>query len=336
MFCSSNNVYDHFEYRYVPSNYVKKGKKSIFEKILPRKLPFSLSGASCTSASSSSTANNQHRPLLLNTTPKSIDASSSSHQQQHKNVIKYNANESFNTSTTTADTATMHSCRAIVKHKYTASKPDEITLNVGVRVNVLQKFGDGWWRVSVAGNESEAAAAGLYPSNYLLEEVTTDSSLNSSFSSQKSPQPAAFNITSPFSRKHESVSSTERDIEYVRVMYAFEANEPDKLSIGVSDVLKLIDDEQQEQQDDDSRAWLKVMNSQGVVGHIPSKCVQPIILSDEQLKEFVFIRRPTCVGLFAGMPWYFGNVSRVESNALLNKFAVNGDFLVRDSEREVF
>lgn len=351
----------------MPSNYVKKGKKSIFDKILPRKLPFSLTSTSCTSATSSTVnacVNNANRPLL--NTQKSSDSTSS--PTQHKNVIKYNANESFNTTTTSSTNTTETTttgfqmmlntgCRAVVKHKYTASKPDEITLNVGVKVSVVQKFGDGWWRVCVVGNESES---GLYPSNYLLEEPV-DTSLNSSFSSQKSPV-TAYNITSPFSQssitnsshinntssltyassqqKHESLSSAERDVEYVRVMYAFDAASeslPDRLSVRVNDVLKLIDDDQdqQDQQQDLDRSWLKVMNSQGVVGYIPSKCVQPIILNDEQQKEFVFIRRPTCVGLFAHMPWYYGNVSRLETNALLNKYAVNGDYLVRDSEREV-
>ena len=30
--------------------------------------------------------------------------------------------------------------------------------------------------------------------------------------------------------------------------------------------------------------------------------------------------------------WYFGNISRFETIVLFNKFATNGDFLVRDSD----
>lgn len=63
---------------------------------------------------------------------------------------------------------------------------------------------------------------------------------------------------------------------------------------------------------------------------IPSKCVEPIL--DNQLQDFVFIRRPTTLGLLAYNPWYFGNITRFETILLLNKYATNGDYLVRDSD----
>ena len=53
-------------------------------------------------------------------------------------------------------------------------RADELTLNIGVRVNVLEKFGDGWWKIVVDNHDAEQQiplVVGLYPSNYLLEDA---------------------------------------------------------------------------------------------------------------------------------------------------------------------
>lgn len=51
-------------------------------------------------------------------------------------------------------------------------RSDELTLNVGVRVIVLEKFGDGWWKIAVedSNNSNSIQSVGLYPSNYLQED----------------------------------------------------------------------------------------------------------------------------------------------------------------------
>ena len=53
-------------------------------------------------------------------------------------------------------------------------------MNIGVRVNVLEKFGDGWWKVMIDNVENEQQQTiGLYPSNYLQEEAN-NASINGS------------------------------------------------------------------------------------------------------------------------------------------------------------
>ena len=356
-------------FRYVPSNYVKKEKKSIFDKLLSRKLPFS-------SNSNGHSASHSHNHSSSTVSPISsppaaaangVTKTSPTNQVQ---VIKYNANKSTAETTVLASTVVSNGnssqtsrAAALVKHKYQALKPDELTLNIGVRVNILEKFGDGWWRVNVVDNESQA---GLYPSNYLQEEpsplTTSPQSDNShNLSTAKSPVTTTpsnghGNYESPHIKnggKYESLSSNERDIEFVRVIYPHTAaatstgqNAPDyvngdqvhpgaaELTVTVNEVLKLIEDDNEGL--DFDKSWVKVFNSQGVTGMIPSSCVQPIIAdSNGGGGDFVFIRRPTCIGMFANQPWYYGNISRVEANTLLNKYGQNGDFILRDSEREV-
>ena len=238
-------------------------------------------------------------------------------------------------------------------------------------MKVLEKFNDGWWRIYV----DETNSIGLYPSNYLIEEATTinynnnnnnnnsnnnenhhhtDLKVKHSFSNdrlmeqtggslQNSLSPKSFNDSSQLGQdlnntKCESVSSNEKEIEYVRVIYAYEASHSSKptdsnssmheLSVGLNEILKLIEDDNECL--DYDKSWIKVFNCQGVSGRIPSNCVQPIL--DHQLNDFVFIRQPTCIGMFPNNPWYFGNITRFETVILFNKFAKTGDFLVRDSD----
>ena len=142
----------------------------------------------------------------------------------------------------------------------------------------------------------------------------------------------------PNNTKCESISSNEKEIEYVRVIYPHKPRKTNEfnpntnnfleLTVVVNEILKLIEDDNEGL--DYDKSWLKVFNNQGITGFIPSNCVQPIL--DNQMSNFVFIRRPTTMGMFANNPWYYGNITRFETIFLFNKYAENGDFLVRDSD----
>jgi hypothetical protein len=138
--------------------------------------------------------------------------------------------------------------------------------------------------------------------------------------------------------KYDSISSTEKDVEYYRVVYPHRANTrgsdssehttADELTVELNEIVKLVEDDADAL--DYERSWIKVLNGQGIVGMIPAHCVEPVL--DDQLDGYVFVRRPTCVGAFAGEPWYYGNIARFDAILLLNKYAVNGDYLLRDSD----
>ena len=148
--------------------------------------------------------------------------------------------------------------------------------------------------------------------------------------------------------KYDSVSSAERDIEYYRVIYSHLAtsivdehehdnDENGELSVERNEIVKLVEDDVDGL--DYDKSWIKVFTSQGLVGMIPANCVEPFLDNSgggggegEGGGEFVFVRRPACRGLFANEPWYFGNISRFDTIVLLNKYAQNGDFLLRDSD----
>lgn len=160
----------------------------------------------------------------------------------------------------------------------------------------------------------------------------------------------------------ESISSNEKDIEYVRVIYPYRSRDDDfshqyhqqqqqqqqrrsaasssrrsstliELSVERNEILRIVEDVDPDTSSAScDQARLKVFNSQGLVGYIPSRCVEPIIMDAHSAAEFVFVRRPAVCGHLAFNPWYFGNVTRQEAVGLMNRYGRNGDFLVRDSD----
>lgn len=156
------------------------------------------------------------------------------------------------------------------------------------------------------------------------------------------------NLDSSNPKCGESISSNEKEIEYLRVVYAYKSksgleqmsspplkdvahsSSSFELTIEPNEIVKLVEDDQECL--DYDKSWIKVFNSQGLTGIIPSKCVEPIILENGSNSEFVFLRRPALTGPLAHNSWYFGNISRFDTILLLNRYASNGDFLVRDSD----
>jgi hypothetical protein len=245
-------------------------------------------------------------------------------------------------------------------------------LNIGTSVGIVDKFEDGWWNVIVLDdNNQHTDIKGLYPSNYLqiLEspsnsgdckmlfkndknnnnnlttKTETKNELNSSSLTDKSLtsdnsmlSPRLNTDNDTFNINKLSISSGEKEIEYYRVIYPFKPltilgetpNQSENFDINVNDVVKLLEDEFEYMDAESKDQMLKVFTSCGEIGFIPANIVQPIVDPN-----FLFLRHPAKRGLFAGFNWYFGNITRIETNNLLNKYASNGDYLVRDSERDI-
>lgn len=57
---------------------------------------------------------------------------------------------------------------AVVTYTYAASQPDEISLQKGESVIVVEKSDDGWWQ-----GRLPSGATGWFPSNYVTETLTS-------------------------------------------------------------------------------------------------------------------------------------------------------------------
>ncbi|KAL0849643.1 hypothetical protein ABMA28_013898 [Loxostege sticticalis] len=115
---------------YVPSNYVKKEKPSLFDSI---KKKVKKGSGSKTLPSNSSPVRGGGGPDAESPGARRVDAA-----------------EALGT--------------AVVKYNYQAQQPDELSLTKGTRILILEKSNDGWWRGQYQGH------TGWFPSNYTSEE----------------------------------------------------------------------------------------------------------------------------------------------------------------------
>lgn len=117
---------------YVPSNYVKKEKPSLFDSIKKK----------VKKGSGSKT--------LPNCSPSRNQPSSAVDSPTMNRRLPPDPADAIGT--------------AIVKYNYQAQQPDELSLTKGTRILIVEKSNDGWWR-GQSGN-----AVGWFPSNYTTEE----------------------------------------------------------------------------------------------------------------------------------------------------------------------
>ncbi|XP_041968358.1 cytoplasmic protein NCK1 [Aricia agestis] len=122
---------------YVPSNYVKKEKPSLFDSI---KKKVKKGSGSKTLPSSSSP--------VRGAGPGSGAGSSTG--PESPGARRPEPTEALGT--------------AVVKYNYQAQQPDELSLTKGTRILILEKSNDGWWRGQYQGH------TGWFPSNYTSEE----------------------------------------------------------------------------------------------------------------------------------------------------------------------
>lgn len=99
-------------FRYIPSNFARREKRSLLDKIISKRLHKRTTSAAVPT-------NGYHPEQILSL--------------------------------------------ALVKFRYDAESEDEISLNKGLWVNVLDKKNDGWWLVQ------HDQQRGWFPSNYLIE-----------------------------------------------------------------------------------------------------------------------------------------------------------------------
>ncbi|XP_018336572.1 cytoplasmic protein NCK1 isoform X3 [Agrilus planipennis] len=123
---------------YVPSNYVKKEKPSLFDSI-KKKVQVKKGSGSKTLPSNNSPSRSVESPNVARRLP--------------------------------ADPSEAIGV-AVVKYNYQAQQSDELSLVKGSRILILEKSNDGWWR-GQSGN-----AVGWFPSNYTQEEGDGDDTLH--------------------------------------------------------------------------------------------------------------------------------------------------------------
>ncbi|KAL0274255.1 UNVERIFIED_CONTAM: hypothetical protein PYX00_006723 [Menopon gallinae] len=263
---------------YVPSNYVKKEKPSLFDSIKKK----------VKKGSGSKTL----PPNSNNSPSRTMDSPSMNRK------LPTDPSEAIGT--------------AVVKYNYQAQQADELSLTKGTRILILEKSNDGWWR------GQSGSAAGWFPSNYTQEEGDTDDGIH-------------------------TYAMAENVIDVVVALYSFSSNNDQELSFEKGDRLEILDRPPSDPE------WYKARNAQGQVGLVPRNYLQE--LSEYLMQPYrergvggggerqdSMDRRPPD-GMdrphLVGKTWYYGSITRVQCDNLLNQHGHDGDFLIRDSETNI-
>lgn len=294
---------------FVPSNYVKKEKHSIFDSIKRNIRGSSGSSSKLKKTPISMLVNSKPSPsksplILPNKNDKVADHSNSNNkpplpikQQSHSDILVQELGADFNgfcispandnskqeirneksTHSIPTKNKTDKMPTAYVKYNYKSNQPDEISLTKGCSVIVLDKSDDGWWKGELDGK------SGWFPSNYVIENIdetlpeTTDNlETNLDKSSESAKLTSQNAVVDKFSRSSGLVQNKPNDV--VVALYSFQSQNPEELTFEKDEYLEIID---KPMNDPD---WWKACNRFNVVGLVPKNYVE-IVPGLNSLKE---------------------------------------------------
>lgn len=129
---------------YVPSNYVKREKPSLFDSI---KKKVKKGGASGSGGAGGGAGGGGSKTLPNCSPSRQVESSPTMARRQ----LPPDPSEAIGS--------------AVVKYNYQAQQADELSLTKGTRILIVEKSNDGWWRGQSGNN------VGWFPSNYTTEEL---------------------------------------------------------------------------------------------------------------------------------------------------------------------
>ena len=206
--------------------------------------------------------------------------------------------------------------KAVAKFRYVSTREDELSLEKGDELIVIEKEADGWWRGRCG------AKIGWFPFNY-VEELEEEAPI---------PQP----------QLPPAHLSEKKLICTVIALYAFNSGNPEELVFQKGEHMDIID------QPADDPDWWEARKKDGKTGLIPRNYVEvvhdaPVAVGPPQLPPNM---GPVSSGVAGGRggrpvppfmtePWYHGRIPRKDAESLLVNHAQDGQFLVRESETKV-
>ncbi len=211
--------------------------------------------------------------------------------------------------------------KAVAKYKYASTREDELSLEKGDDVIVMEKEADGWWRGRCG------TRIGWFPFNY-VEEV--------------GPQ-AGGDVVSRDAAPAVPKPREKSFVCGVIALYSFNSGNPEELAFQKGDLMDIID---QPQDDPD---WWEARKSDGATGLVPRNYVEIVhdaepVVGGERTPPTshraaqpgpMFQQSSRPPPPFAHEIWYHGRVARKQAEEVLNSYAENGQFIVRESETKV-
>lgn len=305
---------------FVPSNYVKREKPSIFDSIR-RKVKKKNEVKMSPTASP------------VTTTTKEVDV---------------NVNSPNNTS---PKNHSYSHVAALVKYNYDAQQSDEVSLVKGTKVLVMEKSSDGWWKGEYNGS------IGWFPSNYVQEE---QDDLNEGSHNYTPADSACSTLQGSYCLDvvvalYSFTSQNEEELSFQKSEHLEiidrPANDPDWWKarnhmgeIGlipknyVQVITRDVDGTESSGSNSSKKGFGKCNFSDKADLSGLQKDLANLSLGASGGSPMVKLKigtgnitRPD----LSGKTWYYGNITRSQCDQMLTELAEDGDFVVRDSETNV-
>lgn len=233
--------------------------------------------------------------------------------------------------------------RAVAKYKYTSTREDELSLEKGDEVIVMEKEADGWWRGRCG------TRIGWFPFNYV--EELPDSAPSGGQVGGGVSGGGGGGGSPPQLQQQQPPSREKNFICGVVALYSFNSGNPEELPFEKGDLMDIID------QPPDDPDWWEARKPDGSTGLVPRNYVEVVHDADSVVGKVAGGGggggRPGLGGGLAGRggmsgamgsrapppfgheSWYYGRVPRRDAESILNSQAQNGQFIVRESETKV-
>lgn len=287
---------------YVPSNYVKKQKQSILDRL---------------------------RGTIARSNSKAADSKTGMTPP-----IARNGNTSLmKDSTNNVDSLACEPIPHITKFNYEARQPDELSLVKGERVTVLEKSSDGWWR----GRKEAHNQVGWFPSNYVEPEIEdNDTGMYSTaavtYACSGVPPLIETALTLyPFSSSNPEELNFDKD-ERLEILEK-PREDPDwwkarnargEVGLVPRNYVQIVEETETESFTTETASTPQ--------SHSASSLSNTSSLGAVRVGDKGQFR---VSGPLADKDWYYGKITRAQCEEILSKYAEDGDFLIRDSETSV-
>ena len=233
---------------------------------------------------------------------------------------------------------------AIVRYAYEAQKSDELSLTRGDTVVVREKSSDGWWR----GRSVTTGLFGWFPSNYV--EVRTGDTVASNASSprlddsghrRRRPIAAVRQAVALF--KFDATNDDELSFEENERLDILDSLVPTEAgwlrAQNARGNVGLIPQEfvRIASADDSESVQCGAVTNTVSGGSLSNSSTGQGSLGAERSSSGISLSGTSRNGSapFAGREWYFGSITRADCEDMMNQFADGGDFLIRESETNV-
>ncbi len=202
----------------------------------------------------------------------------------------------------------------IAKYNYASQRDDELNINKGDQILVIEQENDGWWKGERNGK------SGWFPNNY-VDIVDPKEAPQSEYALPSDVMPGS------------NGGSSDPVICKVQTLYPFHSQSREELTFEKDVVLEIIEKPK------DDPDWWKARTSQGEVGLVPRNYLQEVEID---IPEPVAVPVPpnpvkneVASHVFANEDWFHGRLMRVECEKLLHNYGNDGEFLLRESESKV-